>query len=249
MKNAGLNTLERRVNQRLTKEAYGEFLSKDSSPYYGAMHMLDYSHNGIRARIGRLIVPGSRLALKVNFKDNSVPAFSSGRIIWFKEKNENSEELYEIGIHLDEYDGIEEKKTQYLSCSNEYLNKVAEYAISCGNMAANKSGKNIAFSPGLFIAYFFIGAVISFANPILTFLFTLSIFFLTFRTLFRNRKGITGSAFREKRGIFAIPQIIKNSAATLLIQICYGIFFIYGLVSGILSKTIRQMYDKFCPNN
>ena len=251
MKTEELKVLERRLNQRLAKEASGEFLSKDNFTY-GAIQMLDYSHSGLKAKTERQINLGSRIALKVNFKDNSIPAFSTGKVVWLRESSDSQIPQYDIGIHLDEYDGIEEKKTERSSCSNEYLNKVADYAFSCGLLSVDNKEelkKHISFLPGMFITYFFMGAMVSYGNSILTFLYTLSIFFIVMRTLIRNRKGITLPALKEKPGIFAIPQMIKNSAAILLIHICYGMFFIYGFIAGWFRKAIKEIYLKVCTNN
>jgi len=230
---------DRRIGHRIETTADGHFLTQDNR-ISGILKMLDYSQNGIRARLSQQITPGSRVALKVNLQDNNLPLFPTGRIIWTEEAPSLGH--YLVGIHLDDYDAIGEKSTEEKFQNNHYFEKAADYAFCCGKLSRKTTANfknNISFLPAAFILYFFFGGLITYRNIIFTFAYALSIFLITGCVLWKNRSAIIVKSYRKHDNSQTFKQIANNAASILLIQLCYGLFFVGGYIAAGI-ESLRQ---------
>jgi hypothetical protein len=225
-------SVNKRRYSRLDSVINGTFLSREDNAY-GDIMLTNLSRDGFKASLSKPLVPGRIIQFQVRYPEQTMPVFTTGKVMWLKPKNQDATYGFDAGIHLVEQDSLNKQKAIEYDFDKWHIKQVAEFAQQKGYLAKHFPGKVLklsSFIPSAFLLYFIAGAFVSFLSVKAALLFSasfLAYFLATFTTtiiwLLTEKSQKT---FFEK-----VSLSIPVSAARISSHISYGAFFLRGLLS------------------
>jgi c-di-GMP-binding flagellar brake protein YcgR len=99
---------ERRKYMRFNTDINGDFQVRDSD-IRGILSTDNFSRGGFKASLNAKVDIGKTLECEMIFPETIMPFFSSGKVVWIRENNDNAKHQYDVGIHLEEMDSVEKQ--------------------------------------------------------------------------------------------------------------------------------------------
>jgi len=99
---------EKRKHMRFNTDINGKFQVRDSD-IKGILSADNFSRGGFRATINKKVDLGEMLDCEMIFPETIMPFFSSGKVVWIRANNDNSQQEYDVGVHLDQIDPVEKQ--------------------------------------------------------------------------------------------------------------------------------------------
>ncbi len=229
--------MEKRGTARLDKVIDGAFYSA-SDGTAGDMIVTNVSRSGFRAALSRTVVPGDKIRCALRSLRRAMPVFTTGKVVWVREKNKPVTFGYDAGVELMETDSLDKQKISECDIGSWHMRHIADYALQRGYLAKKFPEARscpVSFLPSLFLLYVAAGAVgallqpwfgLVYAGTIAAYL--MAIFFSSMIALGSRRSG--------QSFLFYLRRCVTVSAGRIAEHLGYGLFFLKGLLTPSLKN-------------